>query len=49
MKKAAAFVIALTLAGCGIDGPPSKPAAAPSSDTQVTISGQASIGVVGRL
>ncbi|MEO0946323.1 MAG: hypothetical protein AAFY06_16130 [Pseudomonadota bacterium] len=47
MKATAALISLLVLAGCGIDGPPSKPTAPFSSG--VTISGEASIGVVGRL
>lgn len=48
MKIAAPLIVLLILAGCGIDGPPSKPSSSTSS-SGVTISGEASIGVVGRL
>ena len=44
IRHLAALVFLATLAGCGADGPPQRPADAPSSGIAVT--GEARMGVV---
>ena len=45
IRIAAALTVVLALAACGVAGPPIKPA--PKSDTGLSVSGSASIGITG--
>ena len=50
VRAAAALLPALLLAGCGADGPPVPPGPPPpEAATGATVTGQASLGVAGRL
>ena len=42
-------VLVLTLAGCGADGPPTRPGPAPEPQPGIAVSGEARIGVVSTL
>jgi predicted small lipoprotein YifL len=46
-KIVTAFAVCLALAGCGADGPPQAPSPS-STQTGLTISGDAQIGVVSK-
>ncbi len=52
-RSIAAAVLLAALAACGVDGPPVRPAAPPQdrfqSHSRVTISGDATVGVVAEL
>ncbi len=49
MRLPIALVALLALTACGVDGPPQPPAAKPASKSGFSISGDARVGVVGKL
>ena len=46
MIRAVVLLVALGVAGCGVDGPPVAPSDPPAPEPGVTVSGEARIGVV---